>query len=63
MLLPTICKEKILTTSYLRDFSICSPCTLSVEEGVEGRIYHMSEAYSEPSQTSKVERFAKIING
>ena len=24
--------------------------------------HHWSEAYSEPSQTSKIERFAKIVN-
>ena len=63
MLLPIICKEKILTTSQLRDFPIFLPYTLSVEKGVEGRMYHMSEAYSEPSQASKMERFAKIVNG
>ena len=62
MLLPIICKEKILTTSQLRDFPIFLPYTLSVEKGVEGRMYHMSEAYSEPSQASKMERFAKIVN-
>ena len=61
MLLPIICKEKILTTSQLRDFPIFLPYTLSVEKGVEGRMYHMSEAYSEPSQASKMERFAKMI--
>ena len=25
--------------------------------------YYTSEAYSEPCQTSKMERFAKIVNG
>ena len=63
MLLPIICKEKILTTSQLRDFPIFLPYTLSIEKRVEVRMYHMSEGYSEPSQTSKMKRFAKIVNG